>query len=401
MTTFVYRSTDTGAPPGVAGNSGNVTLAAVLRGCLINGYNQKTGVTATQSGGIATFTSTSHGYNAGPPGGVGQVLTITGFTSTDYNIVKGVVLSVTANTWTMNINPLAPATAVGSGTSIVAPADYLGSVWTEPFVAGGGIAVFRQPTSGANGMYLRLDENTSGQYPQVRGYESMSALSTGTNPFPSTSQVAIGSGLYIYKSSLTTSTQRDWMVWTNGKFVVLCLRPSAVECSVIVFGDIKTNKSGDAFHTIIVADTTSAAVTTSSSMALSSNSVLSAAQGSYIARKYDQIGTSARISKGAADMLLFGSGSNMSASSNSLPILNGPDGGLYFCRMHICEADNSGHFRGDMPAIWALCHNIGATYSTGDCVQGTGALAGKVFELVHCSVSNTAYTLAVEVSDGW
>jgi hypothetical protein len=419
VTTFVYRSTDTGAPASVTGASSNVTLAAVLRGCLINGYNSQSGVTATRTGGIATFTKTSHGFNQG--GGItsqpGQVLTITGFTGGNaaaYNITKGVVLSVTTNTWTMATTS-GTDSATGTGTAIVAPADYLGSLWTEPFAASGGISTFQLPAVGTSNRVFRLDENTSAQNAQGRLYETMTGLSAGVNPSPTLAQVALGSGPYIYKSSTADSTARAWEVFTNGKWVVLFVK-NATGRSMYYFGDPQTRKSGDAYQGYSCLDASASATglnctPTTFSTGTSSGNIINVGVGGYMMRRSDQTGTGIAITKVPMDASAAGVqfsnsgvtsewGNSGIAVAGLIPYPNGPDGSLVMTGVNLYEATGA-HWRGSMPGLWIPCHSgLINVVAVNDVVIGAADQAGKTFEFFSAS-STPASLILVETSDTW
>src|SRR6478609_9197278 len=62
--------------------------------------------------------------------------------------------------------------------------------WTKAF-SGTNLAAYLQG-SGSNGRYLRVDNSTSDNFPRLRGFKAMSAISTGTDGFPLDAQVSGG-----------------------------------------------------------------------------------------------------------------------------------------------------------------------------------------------------------------
>ena len=83
--------------------------------------------------------------------------------------------------------------------------------WSEPFTAAANIAVFRNNSTVGSGTYMRIDDAGStaatGKTAVVRNYSAMTALSTGTNPYPSVAQES--TGLFIRKSEAATSAARS------------------------------------------------------------------------------------------------------------------------------------------------------------------------------------------------
>lgn len=359
MAVNVFKSTDAGAPT-LNGTAG--ALITVLDALLINGYNQQTGVTATRTGGTATFTKTSHGYV------VDQLLTITGFTTADYNITGKVLSTPDANTWTMAVSSGAASPAVGTGTVIVAPVG-----WTKSY-SGTNKAAYRQKT-GTNQFYLRVDD-TNAQNSQVRGYETMSDVDTGTNPFPTTTQIALGSGLYVYKSITADATARTWQAYSNGKMLYFMGQhgTSTPRSACFAFGDFLSRLPGDTYNTIIIAETT-ASVTGAPVFTMLTSAITSATAGHYIARPYTGVAGALNCAKASHYSLATGNHTGNAGGTYPDPIAGGINLGVIF----IGESA-SVSTRGILPGLWNPLH--ATPLSNGDKFSGAAGsdLAGIRFE---------------------
>src|SRR5690348_12633571 len=84
--------------------------------------------------------------------------------------------------------------------------------WTKAF-SGTNKADYRM--AGGNQFYLDVDDSAAqtaaGKEANVRGYEAMTALATGTNAFPTTTQFA-APGQVIRKSATADATSRGWIL---------------------------------------------------------------------------------------------------------------------------------------------------------------------------------------------
>jgi hypothetical protein len=87
-----------------------------------------------------------------------------------------------------------------------------GQGWSKVY-SGTNLAVYRAPAG--NQLYLRVDD-TGTTAARIVGYETMSAVSTGTGPFPTEAQVA--GGLYAPKSANVNATARNWVIVANDRF---------------------------------------------------------------------------------------------------------------------------------------------------------------------------------------
>lgn len=266
------------------------------------------------------------------------------------------------------------------------------SGWTQEF-SGTNLAVFRPP-SGTR-MYLRVND-TGTSTARIRGYETMSDVSTGDGLFPTDAQ--LNGGGYLYKAS--SGSGSGWVLVADQKRFTLIIAPNVATVSEstgygqgLFFGDIKSLKSGDAFHCFINAGL--ATDSTSSAFGSINNgpSGLSAAGGHFLARSYTQLGGAVGASK-HTDAVKTANTSTLGVGGVAYP--DPVTGGILVAPIYVAEA---GNVRGVLPGVWAPLHNRPA--SPGTTFSGSGDLVGKNFMLLDVSSQSTSGRVALEISDTW
>jgi hypothetical protein len=373
MPIHVFRSTDVGAPQltGIAGS-----MIAVLDACLVNGYNTKS-VTITRSGETATVTSTAHGYV------LDQVVEISGAAETEYNGLFKVASVPDANTFTVIVtgNPATPAT--GAISCKVA-----GAGWTKDFTATN-LAAYRGPV-GTTRYFLRVND-TFGNLARVRGYESMTAISTGTGLFPTVAQFA-GDGLVWWKSDASTSATRPWTLFTDGKCIHLVHHHNATSTyiSLDTFGDIKSYRSGDVHNCILIGseNTTNAVTTNSAPGACYSLSLGSNSAGVFMARDYFGEGGSfapQKIVNGSFNSQITSTFTNNVFGSRGVRFPNPADGGLVVSKIFIGTPEV---LRGELPGV--LCPMHFRPFSEEFRFDGQGELLGDSYMAVNVASGSAA-----------
>lgn len=288
------------------------------------------------------------------------------------------------------------------GTAGVAYGSKASQGWTRAAFSTTTKGVYQMP-SGSTQHFLRVDD-TNAQNAQLRGYESISdvdgAVSSGL--FPTITQIALGAGLYLYKSTAASGTTRSWVAIGNGKWFMLFVNAGADTngyMQAFGFGNIKSLKSGDGYHTLLLAS--SASSNTTSTFAGMQNvqgqpgGGTAANTGNYIARSYTQAGSAVALFK-AMDVICCAGGS----INGQLPFPNGPDGGIYLSPVHLFEPNASQpQYRGTVPGYWFSGHrktDMGA--NTGDTLTGTGSYSGRTFEFVQMGSTSGTF---IETSDTW
>jgi hypothetical protein len=401
VTTFVYRSSDTGGPGTTALTTAGA-ITSILDAILIDGYNSVSGVTVTRSGTTATFTKTAHGF--GTVGGntaqlAGVIVTVAGFTQTEYN-VTGPIFNVTANTWDMTVSgsPATPGTTAGTTTAKRAPMKWSGNAWTTSYTASNK-RVYRQPT-GTNGFYLYIDNNQTRSAAQadVLGFEAATGMGTGTGQFPHALALSannIKSTLY-----LATTGGNKWIAIGNGRLFYLLLYSQGANSlpTCLAFGDFRSVRSGDAFNTLLAAATTD----TNTGDLMWSHGGLATGTGTAghtLARQWHQQGSAQSFAK-----CIDGPSSSTGGVPNVIPIPNPADNALYFYPLLVIENGVTGVtgsyvvIRGSLP-MWGWMHGSTAA-NYGDVYAGAGGLAGRLFECVAIN-TGASYPAFIETTDTW
>lgn len=266
--------------------------------------------------------------------------------------------------------------------------------WTREFT-GTNLAVYR-PSAG-NRHYLWVDD-TNATASRVRGFEAMTAVSTGTGPFPT--DVQLSGGCYITKSNAASSAARGWVLAADEKrfWLVSAQAADTIAGSVAAglgafFGDIISAKVGDAFHTLLIAG--SGAPTSSAQLGSLVAAMTSSAPGHYMARSYTQAGTAITLGK-HTDQLKANGTTTIGAGGTTYP--DPITGGIGIAPVFVHE-NIAALTRGVVPGAWCPTHSLPA--SPGDTFQGSGALAGKEFLLVDVSAGGNRGRMALEISDTW
>lgn len=266
------------------------------------------------------------------------------------------------------------------------------SGWTQEF-SGTNLAVFRPP-SGTR-MYLRVNDTDTSDA-RVRGYEAMSGVNTGTGLFPTDAQ--LNGGGYLYKAS--SGMGSGWVLVADQKHFTLIIAPNVATVSAstgygqgLFFGDIKTAKSGDAFHCFLNAGLDTGASSSAFGSINNGPTGLAAASGHSLARSYTQVGGAVYASK-HTDAVKTANTSTLGTGGVAYP--DPITGGILVAPIYVAE---SGNVRGVLPGVWAPLHNLPA--SPGDTFSGSGDLAGKTFMLLDVGSQSTRGRIALEISDTW
>lgn len=265
---------------------------------------------------------------------------------------------------------------------------------------GTNIRSYRPGSGQGDRLYLGVDD-TGTQSARVRGFQSMTAagvaVASGTNPFPTDTQVS--GGLYTYKSNAASSAARAWVLITNGNIFYMWIDSQAdgVAGTWLAFGTPTSYKSGDTNCTILIASTSAANTTNNFSM-FSAN-IASVLTGHYLSQKYDGV----TYSVGAGKTPIFGGHYGITQMGGA-GLLQYPDplqGGLLFTPVYLIELSGTyGVLRGRLPGVWAPCHPT--IFITGDVIVGdAGDLNGKTLESFRCYGAGAACNVFIETSDTW
>lgn len=139
--------------------------------------------------------------------------------------------------------------------------------WAKAF-AGASLAAYRAPAG--NRLYLRIDDtgavgNAATTSARAMGYGTLSDVSTGTNPFPTTAQTS--GGFHIPKTlTASAATARPWRLYADDRRFYLIVEPNSAAAELgsqsttdgrmraVFFGDFISLAASDPSSTILLAD---------------------------------------------------------------------------------------------------------------------------------------------------
>ncbi|MDS4057288.1 MAG: hypothetical protein RKP73_01790 [Candidatus Contendobacter sp.] len=217
----------------------NGSLISLLDACLKDGFGSVTLSSLVVASGVATATvNTGHGFDDY------AVILIAGATPSGLNGDKRITVTG-ANTFTFDATGISNQTATGTITAKISPLGW------EKVYSGTNKAVYRpQDTSGTR-RYYRFDDtvaNVNYRLSSVIGYESMSDVDTGVNPFPA-------SAWYIFKNYLPNDTNIPWVLIGDGSaFYLLVWVYSLYWSHCHFFGDVVSVVPDDPYRAAIISN---------------------------------------------------------------------------------------------------------------------------------------------------
>ena len=222
------------------------SMAALLDALLVDGWGTQAATSVVVASGLATATfATDHAA------ALHSVVDVTGATGAwaDLNGEQKIT-GATSNTlqWA---TALPDGTATGSITVKMA-----GGGWTRPFT-GTNLRVYKSASPQGHGQYLRVNDAGTDNT-RVIGYETMTAISTGTGLFPTSAQV--NGGYYWRKSGYGDNTPVNWLFATDGRMFWLAVEAAGYPSAKIYgFGDLIPEASaGDPYATLLLGDSSAA-----------------------------------------------------------------------------------------------------------------------------------------------
>lgn len=204
------------------------TLVAALDAMLVNGFNEQTATSLTQTAGVATlvFSGSGHGFvqhsviriSGASPAGWNGDYRVTGVSGANVTFVCDDTLSAASGTISVKF----------------APADF------EIVYTGTNKRVYRSTAIDSTRCLLHVND-TTGALAQCSLYEDMTNVDTGT----------LALSLYTYKRG--EAGNAPYELYADDRLFYLFTSPwGATEWGgVLVFGDILSFKSGDAYHCVL------------------------------------------------------------------------------------------------------------------------------------------------------
>lgn len=261
--------------------------------------------------------------------------------------------------------------------------------WAKTFT-GTNQAAYTQG-AGSNGFKLAVDDTNVG-YALVRGYEAMTAVATGTSPFPTVAQQALATYCW-HKSS--SSLNRAWIAWGDERSFCIAIDTTGVVNSTgamfFRFGDLYSEAVTDPYCTVLTAAPT---ITIDSAPAtLAKTAIGTASIYSYIARLQNGAGVALPCGMNGDT---YKGPSQFGTGSGGLSYPNPRNGGVYLSPIFVHTSQD---LIGRIPGTWEICHL--KPFAHLDTFDGVGVYAGKSFVAVNVSCQGTAGQIAVETSNTW
>lgn len=276
--------------------------------------------------------------------------------------------------------------------------------WTKAF-SGTNKASYRQGSGPMH--YLDVDDSGPGaattQEARIRGYETMTAVGTGTGPFPTVAQVA---GPNCRKSVATGTTARAWFLVADARtFYFWAATEVAIGSSGaywgFAFGDIYSLAgSGDTYKTQIICRVTENSVSTTGDTLPKAGSFSGGLLGHYQARDYTGLGGSKNNTKIGGPLGIMAQVSiGEIGGSTGVGAPNLVDGKLYFAPILVQDA-TAVSVRGRLRGAYEPQFKP-AGYSDGDTVAGEGALSGHTLLLVKGFALDSSSAIAFDITGPW
>lgn len=363
---------------------------AVLDACLLNGWGVVAVVSLSVSGGVATATvAAGHSFEPDSPA------LIAGAAVAGVNGEQRIT-ATTTNTFSFAVDGVASGSVSGTITAKIAPAG-----WTRPYDSGNK-AVYRSAAPSSTLTYCRIDDSAA-RYALIRGYESMTDVDTGTAGFPDASQSA--SGGYINGSDAATGVARKWMLIADDRFFIFLTAhniSSPDDYNAYLWGDFVSWRNPDNFSAMICAGDTD---TTGQNNAGSAPSIRAPVSndGTYIARKYTQLGGSQKVYRSIGPLPLGALSGSYTSGSNSFAA--GPsavDGRLYLIPMFVLGEGSSPH--GVIPGLYFVPQYLGGAYNSKAKLDSPVGLAGRrlvAFRVGGYSDINSSGRMFVDITGPW
>ena len=361
-----------GAPVlnGVAGS-----LIGLLDACLCTGFGLRSATSLVVSGGVATLTLASDAKNANLLRSVVLVEGVTG-ALTALNGEQRVTFA--SPTELKFATAAADGTATGAITVKTAPAG-----WEKKF-PGTNTAAFKSLDVTSLGAHLWVND-VGTLNANVRLYESMTGVDTGTGAAPTVAESASGS--FWMKSGVANANANRWDFFADSRSGYYCpvpqsgAHPSYIGQPSYAFGDVIAYKSGDAFAAAVFG---SAAAPGPSAQ---NGSVLYSGQGAAMSRflrSYTGLGSSISAHAIPASGSV-GVASGLDATQGTFPAP--ADGGLRLAKIYCTEGAQTGTsavLRGEMPGVY-YCPQTGlnASFQRGDTI----AFGGRTLYVVYAGTA--------------
>jgi hypothetical protein len=251
--------------------------------------------------------------------------------------------------------------------------------WTKAF-SGADLAAYQMPSGSTR--YLRIDDSAT-TLARIKGFDTMSDVNTGTNPFPSVAQIAAGA--FANKTDgATAATARQWIVIGSSTYFYfwnqLTLPTNTSQSgTAFFFGDI-VSLGGGLGNTAIIANQVS--LTSGGSNITAANDTVNNAtvsSGHWMSQPYAG-GTSQTVSKHYAYLI---ASAGISGGDSTFVGPSTPDritGGITFTPFWLVQPTPTRILRGYLPGSLAALNFTPLAHGTKFQFDYTGGTqAGKKY----------------------
>lgn len=253
--------------------------------------------------------------------------------------------------------------------------------WTKPFTATNK-AVFR-PGAGPQ-HYLDVNDaapngTALAREAECQGFETMSAVATGTQAFP-----AAVTATAIRKSATADSTARSWFLIADDRTFYLFtntgdLGGTPPSCCGFGFGEFYSLTPSDTKKSFITGRTENSALASTDFPSLTVAALSQSQTGLVVPRIYSGSGGPINCGK-QHDNTKNSAGTGLLVGIGVIPYPNTPDGGLYLSEITIHDPTTSpaGHIRGKLRGLVSVHHPV-ASFNIDDTFTGLGVFASKTY----------------------
>lgn len=290
----------------------------------------------------------------------------------------------------------------GSGVAYGAgPTEKTAAGWALAFESGNKLVLRNALGAGGTGFYLRIDDGggtaAGAREAMMVAYVSMSDIDTGTNPAPTTGQMATGTS--VRKSETLDATARPWVIVADelGWWAHIQANPTlAYMDGLYGAGDLDSYIPGDTYRFYVVGRALYNTVAGATYFGFPANVYSASSNVScWIGRSYTQLGNAIGVSfmvPGLTSAQIIGGGAGMAdPSPGSLERFFVP-----------CIAAENSTLRGRFRGLYAPLNNLSAV-ARGTVFSNPAGLPGGS-TLLHCPMGVTSTNvgaLAVESALAW
>jgi len=257
--------------------------------------------------------------------------------------------------------------------------------WTKPFT-GTNLAAYRMGTGGtARRMYLRVDD-TATQSARVRGFDEMTDINTGTEPFPTVAQFA-DPGLWLHKSDTVSAAAREWLVMATPHTALVLVRaasgamsspsPGTTSFGALLFGQYSSYVASFAHNVILIGGVdVQISQGCSFGMVKHEGGTLAALQGHFVPRSHIDVAGAVNVTKEYSHAPRRAS---LPAAAGVLGGLQTPspvDGKLAMSRMQVWAPASPWAVIGHLDGVW-VPHAQGYVGNPLDTIAGSGSQTGR------------------------